>query len=141
MIPTEPPFVLSVVDSLNRHDLDGYASFYAEDAVLHDPAYPEPLQGRNAIRADMANFFAGYPDAHFTLRSQIQHDAATAIELSISGTHTQPIHSPNGVIPPTNRAINLPMALFTICNEQGLMVEERRYYDMAMLIRQLGLGH
>jgi ketosteroid isomerase-like protein len=31
------------VEAFNRDDAAGFAALYAEDAVVHDPQYPQPL--------------------------------------------------------------------------------------------------
>jgi steroid delta-isomerase-like uncharacterized protein len=120
-----------VADAFNKHDLDALAKLYAEDAVAYDPMYPEPLRGRAAIRKDAATFFRGFPDIRFEVISTIEKDDRYgADEVRLTGTHTGPLETPTGQeLPPTN----------TRLNERGEIVEERRYYDVAGVLRQLGV--
>jgi len=128
-------------DTINKHDLDALAKLYAEDAVAYDPMYPEPLRGRAAIRKDAATFFKGLPDVHYEIISTIEKDDQNgADEVRMTGTHTGPLETPTGQeLPPTNRRVDLKGGAFTRLNERGEIVEERRYYDVATVLRQLGV--
>src|SRR2546422_6319662 len=55
------------IEAFNRHDADATAKLYANDCVVHDPLYPEPLVGRNAVKEDNANFFRAFPDIRFEI--------------------------------------------------------------------------
>jgi steroid delta-isomerase-like uncharacterized protein len=128
-------------DAFNKHDLDALANLYAEDAVAYDPMYPEPLRGRAAIRKDAATFFKGFPDIRYEIISTIEKDARNgADEVRMTGTHTGPLETPTGEeLPPTNKRVELRGGAFTRLNERGEIVEERRYYDVATVLRQLGV--
>jgi steroid delta-isomerase-like uncharacterized protein len=128
-------------DAFNKHDLDALAKLYAEDAVAYDPMYPEPLRGRAAIRKDAATFFKGFPDIHYEIIGTIAKDDRNgADEVRMTGTHTGPLETPTGQeLPPTNKRVELKGAAFTRLNERGEIVEERRYYDVATVLRQLGV--
>jgi steroid delta-isomerase-like uncharacterized protein len=130
-----------LADATTKHDLDKVASLYASDAVAYDPMYPEPLRGRDAIRKDSASFFRAFPDLRFELVSVIEKDERSgAGEVRLTGTHTGPLETPTGEeIPPTNRRIELKGAGFLKLNERGEIVEERRYYDVGTILRQLGI--
>jgi hypothetical protein len=43
------------------------------------------------------------------------------------------------VLPPTGRRVEMRGGAFTRLNERGEIVEERRYYDVANVLRQLGV--
>lgn len=128
-------------DTFNKHDLDGLAKLYATDAVAYDPMYPEPLRGRDAIRKDTATFFKGFPDARFEIITTIEKDDRNgADEVRMTGTHTGPLETPTGEeLAPTNKRVELRGSAFVRLNERGEIVEERRYYDVATFLRQLGL--
>jgi len=128
-------------DTFNKHDLDAYAKLYAEDAVAYDPMYPEPLRGRAAIRKDAATFLRGFPDIRFEILTTIEKDDRNgADEIRFIGTHTGPLETPTGQdLPPTNKRVELKGGVFGRLNERGEIVEERRYYDVATVLRQLGV--
>ena len=130
-----------VADTFNKHDLDALAKLYAEDGVAYDPMYPEPLRGRAAIRKDADTFLRGFPDMRLEILSSIEKDDRNgADEVRLIGTHTGPLETPTGQdLPPTNKRVELKAGVFGRLNEKGEIVEERRYYDVAAVLRQLGV--
>ena len=131
--------VKRTLDAFNRHDAAAFAAQYAPDAVVYDPMYPQPLKGRDAIRKDVEDFFTAFPDIQFKVSSIMAKGDTGALEGQGTGTHTGPIAGPAGTIPGTNRRIEMPAAFFVRINDRGLLIEERRYMDMAGMMQQLGL--
>jgi steroid delta-isomerase-like uncharacterized protein len=127
------------VQVLNRHDADAFAGFYTPSALLYDPQYPEPLKGREAIRKDMADFIRAFPDLTFDATTIIEQGATVAFEGTGKGTHRGPLTGPAGEIAATNRPVEMKFAAF-LRVENGLIAEERRYYDLAGLMQQLGVS-
>jgi steroid delta-isomerase-like uncharacterized protein len=126
--------------AFNEKDTKAFAALYAADAVIHDPLYPQPLNGRDAIEQDLADVRRALPDARFTLRAVIQSGEAAAVEYNLSGTHQGPLATPDGEIPATGKSLSTDGAVFSRFNERGEVVEERRYYDVAGMLAQLGLS-
>lgn len=126
-------------EAFNRQDAKAFAALYAPDAVASDPQYSEPLRGREAIRKDIEDFFASFPDVQATTSNLLASGDTVACEMELSGTNKGPIVTPTGTLAATNRQIKMPGSRFIRVNEQGLIVECRRYFDMAGLMRQLGL--
>jgi steroid delta-isomerase-like uncharacterized protein len=129
-----------IADAFNRRDADAIAEHYAEDAVVHDPQYPEPLRGREAIRQDMDAWFRSFPDVHGKVQSVLGDDDRYAFEFAMTGTHQGPLATPSGEFPPTGRRIESAVGLFGRVNGDDKIVEERRYYDQAALAEQLGMS-
>lgn len=126
------------VEALNRHDAEAFSSFYMPDALVDDPQYPEPLQGRDAIRRDIADFVKAFPDLIFTVTTVVERGETVAFEGVGRGTHKGPIAGPSGELPATNRPVKIRFAAFLRLNDQGLIAEERRYFDIAGMMQQLG---
>ena len=127
------------IQVFNQHDADGWVSFYAENAVLYDPQYPEPLRGRQAIRKDIEAFFRAFPDIRFTSTDTISSGDRVANHGVGSGTNSGPLELPTGTIQGTNKRVEIPFASFARLDGSGLIAEERRYYDLAGMLTQLGL--
>ena len=126
-------------DSITRHDAKAFAANYAKNAAVYDPQYAEPLRG-DAIRKDMADFFAAFPDLKAEVVSTIVDGASFAAEWSVSGTHQGMLSMADGTqISPTQRHVAVRGASVGRFNSQGLIAEERRYYDLASMQSQLGL--
>ena len=127
------------MDAFNGHDVDGAASIYAPDAIVYDPAYPAPLEGVEAMQRDHEDFFSAFPDIKVRLLSVMSKGDYVMCEVLFLGTNSGPIQTPGGLVPPTNRGIELRVAFTGRVNPQGLFVEEHRYFDTASLLRTLGL--
>lgn len=127
------------VDAFNKHDAAELAGQYAEDAVIYDPFYPEPLRGRAAAQKDMEDFFRAFPDASNAVRTTLENGSVVAAELAVKGTNKGPLALPGGEIPATGKPFTFEAGIFSRLNSRGEIVEEHRYFDMAGLLTQLGL--
>jgi steroid delta-isomerase-like uncharacterized protein len=128
------------VDALNRHDAAAIAALLAPDVIVHDPAYAEPLEGREAARKDAEAFLRAFPDLRVTVQTIIESDRGYAIEGTFTGTHQGPLVTGSSEIPATGKRMTLRAASFGRLDGQGRVLEERRYYDVAGLLGQLGLA-
>jgi steroid delta-isomerase-like uncharacterized protein len=130
--------IRQTTEAFNRHDAAAAAERFSQNAVVHDPQYPEPLRGGEAIRDDMEAWFRSIPDVHAELRSVLEDGNTYAFEVAMSGTHQGPISTPSGEIPPTGKRIEMSFGAFGRIDGENKVVEERRYYDVAGLADQLG---
>jgi steroid delta-isomerase-like uncharacterized protein len=126
------------VKALNQHDLHAFTAFYAKDCTVIDPEYPEPLKGHDAVRKDFEKTLTEFPDMKYTLKGVAANEDTAAIEVIARATHKGDLPGPAGPIRATKRTIELRIAAFERINDQGLITEERRYYDLAGLRQQLG---
>lgn len=127
--------------AVNAHDADRHSTYYAEDAVLHDPEYSAPLRGQEAIRRDMRKFLTAFPDVVGELHQMLTSGGTAAVEITMTGTNTGPIGVPGGTpLPATGRRLRLPYAAFIRFDDAGRITEERRYFDVAGISHQLGLA-
>lgn len=126
-------------DAANRGDVTGIASLYAPDAVLHHVLSLQPLRGREAIRQFESPMFKAFSNIQWKASNVMAKGNTVAAEFEVGATNTGPIQMPTGTIPATNRRVHLRGASFIQLNEQGQIVEERRYFDTASFMAQLGL--
>jgi steroid delta-isomerase-like uncharacterized protein len=131
--------IRKAVDAINRHEPEAFAASYAEDAVVYDPYYAEPLRGRAAIQKDMEDFFRAFPDTHNAVSVVMAEGNVLATEIAMTGTHTGLLALPSGDVPPTGKKLSFGGGIFSRVNSQGLIVEEHRYYDVLGQLVQLGL--
>ena len=128
------------IDAFNRHDIDAFAAVYTENSSAYDPQYDKPLQGRDEIKKDIVDFFRAFPDAEAKILGPILTSENTAaFEVEMTGTHTGPLVSPMGSIPPTKRKIKILGSRIIHVTADGRITSCNRYYDMMGLMMQLGL--
>jgi len=125
--------------ALNAHDPAAFAALYSEDAIVYTPAGPGPLRGRTAIEQDAQQWRTAMPDMTVQLEELIVEGSTAAMRLLFVGTHTGPLITPSGQVPPTGRRVSVPMAVFTRRAEDGTNEVEHRYLDMVGMAQQLGL--
>lgn len=125
------------VEAVNAHDAKAFAGTYAVDAVVQDPLYPQPLRGRDAIEQDMVELLRAFPDAAMTIGPLLAEGDTVAAEFTLHGTHLGPLATPDGEIAATGQAIHNTGAVFSRFDDEGKVVDERRYYDPAALVAQI----
>lgn len=136
---TSNPTIDRQFDAINRHDVESFVACYSSDSSVFDPQYPELLKGREAVRKDMTDFIAAFPDLRAEVRRTIGEGDTYAYEMTMTGTHKGPMVTPTGDIAPTQRRVEFGGSIIARLDGDGRIVEERRYYDLAGLLGQLGL--
>lgn len=130
-----------MVEAFNSHDLDGVASWYAEDAIHHQPNRPVPLRGRDEIREDYRNStWIPFPDFHVALERAFGAGHWLCVQGTLTGTHQGPLEGADGEkIQPTGRSIQVPICL-VVRVEDGKAAEVYEYNDQLGFLEQLGLS-
>jgi hypothetical protein len=123
----------------NEHDGARVARGYTKDAIVIDPAYTDPLTGREAIGKDASDFLIAFPDIIFRPGKILADGETAVVEGTAKGTHAGPLLLPAGLIPATSRPVEFNFAIISDLDEGGSIRGERRYYDLAALLCQLGL--
>ena len=124
--------------AVSTGNMDMFGAMYATDAVLFVPLSPDPVRGRQAIRDYEANLRVAFPDAKLQLHHPLVKDETVAVEWEYSGKNSGPILTPFREFPPTNRNMHIHGASF-LHFHNGVITQERRYYDARTLYQQLGM--
>lgn len=132
--------VRASIAAFNRGDAGGYAAHYAEDARLIGPFFPEPLSGREAIEETTLAMLQAFPGMQWSVVSLLEDGSQVACELHIEGTHSGPLPTPGGEIPPTGRAVSFDVFEILELDVDGYVTEHREYMDPGALMAQLGLA-
>jgi predicted ester cyclase len=114
------------------------AALYTEDAVLYQAS--EVAQGREAIKESYAGTFRAFPDAYSEFWNIMTCGEYFIYQGTWGGTHSGPLATPEGDVPPTGRRIEIPFAFIAKMSPEGLIEEDRTYFDTALMMEQLGLG-
>jgi len=127
------------VDAFNKKDLKALMALYDENCVNAQPHLPQPLKGKKATEEDLGGFLKAFPDAQMKATTLVGSAETLAMEWTFTGTQTGPLVGPMGTIPPSQKRVTLYGAEFTRHNAQGLIVDERGYFDLASFMMQLGV--
>jgi len=120
-------------------DAEAVGKLYAEDAVMIMSGEPEPIKGRAAIVKNQEAFYRAMPDFKVEFTSILFSGNHIVFEGISRGTHTGPLPIPGGEIPPTGKKVEIKFAFIARVNADGLIEEDRTYYDTAEMMKQLGL--
>lgn len=105
------------------NDPDLLASFYAEDGIYADPAIPDGVRGRDAIRAYFARLLANFPDWVWTQR------AATPMEGGF-------LNHWRAEIPVGDRTLSLD-GVCTVRLRDGLIEHNEVFFDRSPLLEAM----
>jgi predicted ester cyclase len=123
---------------INARDLYGYLNNQQLDVEFVLPG-GITLRGRVEVGQFTQAMWSAFPDGRLAFRQQIlPHDAA-ATEVVFTGTHTGPMNTPNGLIPPTGKRLILH-SLSILRIEDGRVASEHVYFDQLEMMSQLGLA-
>ena len=122
------------VSSMAKGDLDHAP--YAEDAETSDPS--GKYKGKAAIIQSFKVWKTAFPQATAEVTKQIAMGDQVTSEVVYKTTHTGPLVSANGTIPPTNKPVELKV-MFITSFRNGLIQRERSYYDQSAFMKQLGI--
>ena len=109
---------------------------FAEDAEISDPT--GKYKGKAQILQSFKVWKTAFPTATAEIKNQIAMGEQVVSEVLFKATHTGPLVSPTGTIPPTNKAVEFKVMNITSFRN-GLIQRERSYFDQADLMRQLGI--
>ena len=116
-------------------DAEALAALYAEDArlvnVLH---HREEYEGRAAIKESGDGIFGAFPDGMIEITNTVASDNQLVIEAVFKATNLGALTTPDGEIPPTGKRIEMPYIFVLEVNDEGLIEEDRTYYDSAALM-------
>ena len=129
-------FIDTHYQGLNTGDVERAASPFSDDVVCEFPA--GPLSGIGELRGMIQTFITAFPDLRIEVRNIWREGDGAVAEVTFTGTHTGPMATPGGEVPPTGRPVRFPLIdIFTA--RDGKVVEHRGYWDNAAFLTQLGL--
>jgi steroid delta-isomerase-like uncharacterized protein len=124
--------------AIDNHDSVAIAQCYAEDATMTVSGEPEPIRGREAIAKSLEAIFRAMPDFKVKFTTLISGNHII-FENTAEGTFTGPMATPAGDIPPTGKSAKYKSVFIAKVNADGLIEEDKTYYDPADFMRQLGI--
>jgi steroid delta-isomerase-like uncharacterized protein len=127
-----------VFDGFNAKDIERVAAICADDFVLEDIPANMTLRGPDGMRLWLKTWLDAAPDARVEVERIFGDGEWVATEHHGLATHTVPLRTATGEIPPTGRTLDLWFSEnFEV--RDGKLRRMRAYYDGAAVMRQLGL--
>lgn len=107
----------------------------AESASVYDPAAPDgEVHGRDAVEGHVRETFRGFPDFTLETHDRLVRDDIVMLDWTVTGTFDGEFYG----APPTGRAMSVTGMAKTIVGD-GMVQEDRLYYDQKDMYAQLGL--
>jgi predicted ester cyclase len=133
-MPDAKDVILQHIAAVN--DRDSAADPWSADAQLVAPG------GQASGRDDVINFLGVFQEAlpalRLELKSLVTDGPAAAAEGTLTGTHDGVLHTPDGDVAPTGRAVDLRWAAVYVTDGDKLK-SEHLFFDQMDLLGQLGL--
>jgi len=127
----------NIVKVYKSVDAAAMANLYAEDAILIVPG--EVLRGRDALQKHIESMLHAFPDLKIEFLTVLPSGNHIVFEQLVSGTNTGPLSTPEGEIPPTGKKVEFKAVWIGRISPEGLIEEDRTYFDSADFMKQLGL--
>jgi len=126
----------AMIEAFNNSDFDTYMNL-AGDATYHEPATGRSMSGDD-LRAGLIGWRTAFPDVTGTVTSTIESGDRVVQEVTWKGTHTGPLATPTGEIPPTGKS-QTTLAVIVSDYEGEHLKDSRHYFDLMSLMTQLGV--
>jgi predicted ester cyclase len=127
-----------LVDAFNTSDWASYSAAMTNNTLWDSPR--GQARGPEEIMQYVRGVKETYPDMRVTPTNVLACGNTLVRELTWEGTHTGPLKTPQGTIPPTNRRITFKGVVLLEASNDGKVVAFREYYDRAAIMAQLGIG-
>jgi predicted ester cyclase len=125
------------IEAFNAHDEARIRELNAENGVIEAPGDVR-LEGRDAATGYAMEWINAFRDARITVHNELVAGDWVVQEFSFEGTHTAPMQTPMGEIPPTNRPLKgRGVQIFKVEGDE--VVDTRLYFDQVQVMTQLGL--
>ena len=110
---------------------------------MYWPGGAPPTRGHRNHDLEAVEFFKTFPDNHLINRpykiffAEGNHTCSVA---DFYGTMKGPMKMGDKTIAPTNKGFHVEFCTVATWNDKGEIVEERLFYDLVGLMRQIGLS-
>ncbi len=125
------------ITALNTRDIEAYLANQRPDVEVLVPG-GVALHGRDELRRYTEAMWTAFPDGSLAFGDQALAEDVVATEVVFRGTHTGPMLTPDGPIPPTGNRVTLRSASILRIKD-GLIASEHIYLDQLEMLTQLGL--
>ena len=119
---------------------DVLALMHADAVLFHPLAGPDPLRGREAIAGLEQPMFSAFSAIEWQAVDSFHAGDRVAVAWTVTATNTGTLPTPKGPVPPTGKRVRIVATSLYRLGPDGAIVEERRMFDAAGFMVQLGLA-
>ena len=130
--------VRQVYDAYNDRQFDHAASLVTDDFNWTMVATGQTFNGPDGMRQYLTGWAQGFPESKVEITNVFAAGDDAVVEFTGRGVHTGPLQTPAGEIPATGKRVELQFCEVHQARG-GKLSSGRSYFDMASLMRQLGL--
>jgi len=123
----------------SEHKIDDMLALLASDFISRSSLSQGRPVGKDMIEIGFKMFDKSLPDLKEEIVSIIAEGDSVVCQVIETATFTNAMELPTVIIAPTNRTYKLPIGAFFLINAQGLITEQRTYWDTADWERQIGI--
>jgi steroid delta-isomerase-like uncharacterized protein len=127
------------ITAYNDKDWSKAKDMLAADAVYDEKGTHRRIQGAGDIIDAFQGWANAFPDSKATFVSEFGSGDTAVLELVWKGVHTGPLQTPTGIIPASNKPVEMP-ACQVIQVEGGKIKSASHYFDMLTMLTQIGAG-
>lgn len=124
-------------DNFSKDNFERCLELAHEDVQVVSYAMGMTFNGKDEFENFFYGFKEAFPDLKVEHRNIISSGNNVAVEFSAAGTHTGPLHTPAGVIPPSGNKVTIYIAEFLEW-EDGKLRKLTNYQDSDSLMKQIG---
>lgn len=124
-------------DSFSANQFDACLNMADENVKITAHAFGMVFNGKDEFNGFMQGFKQAFPDMKLAHTNEISEGDRVGIQMTAKGTHTGPLQTPMGVIPPSGKTVELQVAEFFVW-KNGLLQSIDNYQDAGSLLRQVG---
>jgi ketosteroid isomerase-like protein len=130
-------FVREAYATAERMDLEGWKSVFAEDGIFTDQSVGVTYQGED-LDYPVRQYGTAFGDMHRELYNLWTIGETVIVRLALQGTHTGPLATPFGTLPPTGKKMDAPCAdIFELVD--GKIKRFDCYPEGSIILTQLGV--
>ncbi|HEY0969802.1 MAG TPA: ester cyclase [Gemmatimonadales bacterium] len=122
----------------NARDFDRLDSVIAPDAEYRNVATGEVFRGAEGVKRYQRNWASAFPESRVEIQNLAACGETVTVEFIGRGRHSGPLNTPQGTIQPTGKDVELALC-DVLSVRDGRITGGRTYFDLASLMRQLGV--
>ncbi len=125
------------VDAFNESDWDRSRAQLTANTVYNELGTQRSLKGPDEILGALQAWKQAMPDVKGTVTNAVASGNTVTLEVTWRGTHTGPLVSPAGTLPPSGKSQTTPSA-WVLEYDGDKIRESRHYFDMVTFLTQIG---